>query len=68
MTPPEASSAAAALIRAHYGIERGELTVGGVAVGRLAERLGTPLYLYDAGVMRGKLARLRRRNESPHMS
>lgn len=60
MTPPEASSAAAALIRAHYGIERGELTVGGVAVGRLAERLGTPLYLYDAGVMRGKLARLRR--------
>lgn len=59
MTAPNALTAAT-LVQSHYGVERGELIVGGVPAGLLAERFGTPLYVYDAGVIRGKLARLRR--------
>lgn len=37
----------------------GELTVGGIRVSRLAKEFGTPLYLYDAALLRARLERLR---------
>ena len=43
----------------NFGQEDGVLTVGGVAVSDLAERFGTPLFVYDAGLLRRNLQRLR---------
>lgn len=37
---------------------KGELTPGGVSIRAVAERVGTPFYIYDAGVMRRQYARL----------
>ncbi len=37
----------------------GELTVGGIRVSRLAKEFGTPLYAYDAGLLRARLELLR---------
>jgi diaminopimelate decarboxylase len=36
----------------HYAIERRHLIAGGLTVEALAERFGTPLYIFDAAVMR----------------
>ncbi|HKQ60687.1 MAG TPA: diaminopimelate decarboxylase [Candidatus Polarisedimenticolaceae bacterium] len=43
----------------HFDHRAGELLVGGVSVGEIARQHGTPLFVYDRGVMDGKLARLR---------
>jgi diaminopimelate decarboxylase len=48
-----------ALIARHFGVSRGELTIGGLPVGRLAARHGTPLFVYDHGVIAATHARLR---------
>jgi len=37
---------------------KGELTPGGVSIRAVAERAGTPFYIYDAAVMRRQYARL----------
>ena len=52
-------SHASALLREHFGVAGGELLVGGVAVSRLAEQFETPLFVYDAAVLRGRLEALR---------
>ncbi|MEM8948031.1 MAG: type III PLP-dependent enzyme [Pseudomonadota bacterium] len=48
-----------ALVAEHFGRKDGTLMIGGVAVGDLAERFGTPLFVYDAGIFRRNLQRLR---------
>jgi diaminopimelate decarboxylase len=52
-------SHASALVREHFGVAGGELAVGGVAVSRLAEQFETPLFVYDAAVLRDRLEALR---------
>jgi diaminopimelate decarboxylase len=55
---PEADLART-LIREAFAIQGGELAIGGLGVGALAERFGTPLFVYDAGLLRLGLRRLR---------
>jgi diaminopimelate decarboxylase len=43
----------------HFPPADGELTVGGIRVSRLAKEFGTPLYVYDAALLRARLERLR---------
>ncbi|ODT09697.1 MAG: diaminopimelate decarboxylase [Kaistia sp. SCN 65-12] len=50
---------AAALLAEHFEVHEAELRIGGVAVSELAQRFGTPLFAYDAGVMRRSYRRLR---------
>jgi diaminopimelate decarboxylase len=50
---------AASLVAEHFEVRDGELVVGGVAVSELARRFGTPLFAYDAGVMRRRYLALR---------
>jgi diaminopimelate decarboxylase len=45
-------SLALTLIAEHYAVRGRDLMAGGFTVGALAERFGTPLYIYDAEVMR----------------
>jgi diaminopimelate decarboxylase len=52
-------SHASALLREHFGVAGGELAVGGVPVSRLAEEFETPLFVYDAAILRGRLEALR---------
>jgi diaminopimelate decarboxylase len=47
------------LIDRLFGREGSMLCIGGVSAERLADRLGTPLFVYDAEIMRASLARLR---------
>ena len=47
------------LIAEHFSVEAGVLCVGGVPLTEVAAAHGTPLYVYDAGIMRHRLARLR---------
>ncbi len=49
----------AELIERLFERRGGELVVGGVGVAELAERFGTPLFVYDRGVLERKLATLR---------
>lgn len=39
--------------------DAGELRIGGVGVGALAEEFGTPLYIYDEATIRGRAALIR---------
>lgn len=48
-----------ALAEKHFGIANGELLVGGIPVGVLAQRYGTPSFLYDSRVIDAKLTALR---------
>jgi len=50
---------AARLVETFFRREGNELAVGGHLVSRLAEEHGTPLYVYDAGILRRRLADLR---------
>jgi len=43
----------------HFPPAEGELTVGGIRVSRLAKEFGTPLYVYDAAILRARLDLLR---------
>jgi diaminopimelate decarboxylase len=47
------------LVTRYFAVADGELCIGGVPVGLLTERYGTPLYVYDAGVMENKWQLLR---------
>lgn len=53
------STLALGLLRELFSEDQGELAIGGVRVSRLAEEHGTPLYVYDAAIMRRRLALLR---------
>ncbi len=50
---------AQSLIDKHFGSTNGELLVGGIGVGTLAENYGTPSFLYDCSVFDKKLDELR---------
>jgi diaminopimelate decarboxylase len=50
---------ASVLVKRYFGSSDGELLVGGVRIGELATRYGTPLFVYDSEVMARKLATLR---------
>ncbi len=47
------------LVDRHFTTRDGELIVGGVGVRALVEQFGSPLYVYDASVMRAQLRALR---------
>lgn len=47
------------LVGRHYAVRQGELLVGGVGIGEIVERFGSPLFVYDAGVLRSRLEELR---------
>ena len=47
------------LVERHFSTSGGELHIGGVAVSAIAERFGTPLFVYDAAVLDRKLMQLR---------
>ena len=55
---PAAASLADTLVHDHFGVHDGALAVGGISVRTLAERFGTPLYVYDAAVLRARYAAL----------
>jgi diaminopimelate decarboxylase len=46
-------------LRERFSAPGGELAVGGIPVSRLAAEFGTPLYLYDAALLRARLDLLR---------
>ena len=48
-----------AIVARRFAREGGELVVGGMRVSELAERFGTPLFVYDRGVLARVLAELR---------
>jgi len=50
---------AAAIVERNFESNHGELTIGGVGIGRLAADYGTPLFVYDRGVMARRLRTLR---------
>lgn len=60
MDAPTPASLADRLVADAFGVKDGVLQVGGVDVRDLAARHGTPLYVYDASIARGRLAALRR--------
>mgnify|MGYP003436330315 CR=1 FL=1 len=49
---PNKLSLAQSLVAEHYAVRGGDLLAGGFTIEALAERFGTPLYIYDAEVMR----------------
>jgi len=50
---------AEALIEGSFSVESGVLCIGGITVSELAECFGTPLFAYDAGLLRRNLQHLR---------
>ena len=54
MPPPELkpSAFASELAATHFKIAGADLLIGGIPVRELAARYGTPLFIYDAAVMR----------------
>jgi diaminopimelate decarboxylase len=53
-------SVAETIVRRHFAESGGELLIGGARVGEIVAQHGTPLFVYDQGVIRDKLATLRR--------
>jgi diaminopimelate decarboxylase len=49
---PTTRSLAQTLVAEHYAVRGRDLVAGGFTIEALAERFGTPLYIYDAEVMR----------------
>jgi diaminopimelate decarboxylase len=47
------------LITEYFNVSKGELSIGGVPVSVIASRYGTPLFVYDAQVLKRKWHRLR---------
>lgn len=54
-----APSLADRLVEAHYAVRGSDLMAGGLPVRELADRFGTPLFVYDAAVMRRSFADLK---------
>lgn len=48
------------ILERFYDKENGELKIGGMCVGSLASQYGTPLYIYDRGILEKKLTDLRK--------
>lgn len=60
VTSPPIGTLADSLIAEYFGEREGELIIGGVAVRELAKAYGTPLFIYDGGLMRDAYSRLTR--------
>src|SRR5687768_9356023 len=58
MPPPELKSFARDLATSHFAIAGADLLIGGTPVRELAAHYGTPLFIYDGGVMRRSYRRL----------
>lgn len=58
MTSIDPVTPAARLAAELFAVDAQDLLVGGLTVKALAERFGTPLYVYDAGVMRQNYSKL----------
>lgn len=56
--PPVSQNLTDVLVAECFGERAGELLIGGVPVSELAQTYGTPLYAYDAGLMRHSYRRL----------
>ncbi|PPD43351.1 MAG: diaminopimelate decarboxylase [Methylocystis sp.] len=55
----DARSLAMALVAESFGVDNGELVIGGVGARALVEAYGSPLYVYDEGVMRRRFRALK---------
>lgn len=53
------------LVARHFGERAGELVVGGLRIGDLAEKFGTPLFIYDASAIDRQIANLRTAYPAP---
>jgi len=53
------------LVTRHFGERGGELLVGGIPIRALAEKHGTPLFVYDAGTLDRQFDRLRSAYPAP---
>jgi diaminopimelate decarboxylase len=53
------SDPALALAKKYFGESNGELFVGGVGIRNLADKYGTPAFIYDKGIINRKLSVLR---------
>lgn len=58
-TPTPEPSLAETLVAEAFAVENGQLAIGGMTVDELAERFGTPLFAYDADLLRTNLRHLR---------
>jgi diaminopimelate decarboxylase len=57
-SPGHGSALARELVAHHFDVAGGMLSIGGIAATTLAGRFGTPLFVYDASVLRGQYRRL----------
>ena len=48
------------ILEENFTTKAGELCVGGIPISAIAEEFGTPLYVYDAAILRSQLSKLRR--------
>jgi diaminopimelate decarboxylase len=48
----------ASILQENFTTEAGELCVGGIPVSSIAKEFGTPLYVYDAAILRSQLSKL----------
>ncbi len=53
------------LVARHFGERGGELLVGGMAIRELAEKFGTPLFIYDAAAIDRQIENLRSTYPAP---
>ncbi len=56
LAPPPVTGADVA--RDYFPTQEGELMIGGMPVSQIADEFGTPAYIYDAGVLRSRFARV----------
>ncbi len=59
-TPPKSASLAEQLIARYFATNGDQLVIGGVVVDDFRKSYGTPLYVYDAGVLRASYRELSR--------
>ena len=55
---PKRTSHAEALTERYFQVSAGELCIGGLSVSRLAQKHGTPFYVYDRGIIEQRLLAL----------
>ncbi len=50
---------AARIVQRYFEVRNNELCIGGIPVSQLAEQYGTPLFVYDQGIILNKISELR---------
>lgn len=56
----ETTSHIAGLLKQNFSVSGGELAIGGIRSSELAETYGTPIFVYDAAIIRNNLNQLRK--------